>query len=188
LLLSLILTILMLLFIRNGSSFRIVETLPGFTGRLPFKLETGYIGVGENEETQLFYYFVESERDPDTDPVVIWLTGGPGCTGLTALVYEIGPVTIVGNGSMPYLELRSYSWTKIASIIFIDSPVVTGFSYSTRRIDYRLSDSDTTKNNYEFIRKWLLRHERFINNTFFVSGDSYGGKLAALLALQVARG
>ncbi|CAN4114045.1 unnamed protein product [Withania somnifera] len=72
------------------SSHLIVETLPGFHGELPFRLETGYIGVGEEEKVQLFYFFVESGRDPQNDPLMLWFTGGPGCSGLSSFVYEIG--------------------------------------------------------------------------------------------------
>lgn len=66
-----------------------VKSLPGF-GPLPFKLETGYLGVDEKDDVQLFYYFVPSEGDPQDDPLVLWLTGGPGCSALSGLVYEIG--------------------------------------------------------------------------------------------------
>ncbi|PRQ22334.1 putative peptidase S10, serine carboxypeptidase, alpha/Beta hydrolase [Rosa chinensis] len=70
------------------SSTSIIKTLPGFSGDLPFKLETGYVGVGDLDDVQLFYYFIESEGSPEYDPLVLWLTGGPGCSGFSALVYE----------------------------------------------------------------------------------------------------
>ncbi|CAN0917803.1 Serine carboxypeptidase-like 1, partial [Linum grandiflorum] len=82
---------------------------------------------------ELFYYFIESERNPNEDPLLLWLTGGPGCSALSGLVFEIGPLrfeVVEYNGTLPALVLNPHSWTKIASIIFLDAPVGTGFSYS----------------------------------------------------------
>nr|GMD41836.1 serine carboxypeptidase-like 18 [Ipomoea batatas]GMD43010.1 serine carboxypeptidase-like 18 [Ipomoea batatas] len=97
-------------------SFKTVDTLPGYSGTLPFKLETGYIGVGEYEDVQLFYYFVESEKNAEKDPLVVWLTGGPGCSALSGLAYEIGPFTFDHasfDGTLPSVNLNPYSWTKV---------------------------------------------------------------------------
>ncbi|KAG8372804.1 hypothetical protein BUALT_Bualt12G0105100 [Buddleja alternifolia] len=74
----------------SSTSHSIIKTLPGYSGNLPFNLETGYVSVGESDEIELFYYFIESERNPSDDPLVLWLTGGPGCSGLCGLAFELG--------------------------------------------------------------------------------------------------
>ncbi|XP_075493759.1 serine carboxypeptidase-like 13 isoform X2 [Primulina tabacum] len=169
----------------------IIETLPGYPGTLPFKLETGYISLGENGERQLFYYFVESEGDPNKDPLLFWIIGGPGCSGFSAFVYEIGPLTFdfsTFNGSLPDLVYNPYSWTKFASIIFIDAPVGTGFSYTNTSQVYTSSDTKSTLDYYMFLRKWLLNHPSFTKNGLYVGGDSYGGKVAPMVALEIVKG
>ncbi|KAK4476987.1 hypothetical protein RD792_016188 [Penstemon davidsonii] len=134
----------------------IIKTLPGFNGDLPFKLETGYIGVGKDDEVQLFYYFIESERDPQNDPLVLSLIGGPGCSSLSTIVDEFGPIafdpTTFGS-SLPSLVLNPYSWTKMANIIFLDWPAFSGFSYATNPDAYYTSDSSSPKDIYTFLRK-----------------------------------
>ncbi|KAL8060749.1 hypothetical protein ABFX02_02G045600 [Erythranthe guttata] len=182
---------LLLLLITAAASQSTVNTLPGYPGPLPFKLETGYIGVGDDDEVQLFYYFVESERDPRKDPLIFWLTGGPGCSGFSGLVYEIGPLAfdvVDFDGSFPSFTLNPYSWTKIASIIFIDSPVGTGFSYTNTSESYATSDTKSTEDNYVFLRKWLSLHPRFLKNRLYIAGDSYGGKITPMVARAISEG
>ncbi|KAK6938560.1 Peptidase S10, serine carboxypeptidase [Dillenia turbinata] len=133
-----------------------VEFLPGFPGPLPFELETGYVGVDEGEDVQLFYYFVKSERNPKEDPLFLWLTGGPGCSVLSAFFYELGPLMfkeVEYNGSVPELVVNPNSWTKVASILFVDLPVGTGFSYGrTTKASYSI-DIQSSHQIDEFLRK-----------------------------------
>ncbi|KAI4372554.1 hypothetical protein MLD38_010769 [Melastoma candidum] len=161
-------------------------------GKLPFKLETGYVGVGVDEDVQLFYYFIESERNPRKDPLVFWQTGGPGCSGLSGILYEIGPFTFnyqdFDTGSLPTLLLNPFSWTKISSIIFIDAPVGTGFSYSRSQEAYNVTDTIAAAQNYEFLRKWLLEHPKFRSNPLYVFGDSYGGKMTPMVTQHILNG
>lgn len=170
-----------------------IKTLPGFPGDLPFKLETGYIGVGELEDVQLFYYFIESEGSPENDPLLLWLTGGPGCSAFSGFVYEIGPLNFNftdsrEGGGLPTFSLNPYSWTKVANIIFLDAPVGTGFSYSTTFEGYIVDDKLSVALNYEFLRKWLLNHPQFLKNQLYISGDSYSGIIVPMLAYEISQG
>ncbi|KVI04211.1 hypothetical protein Ccrd_017484, partial [Cynara cardunculus var. scolymus] len=67
----------------------IIKKLPGYPRDLPFKLETGYVGIGKNEEVQLFYYFVESTTNPEEDPLIFYVPGGPGASALITFLDEI---------------------------------------------------------------------------------------------------
>jgi serine carboxypeptidase-like clade 1 len=54
-----------------------VTSLPGLREAVHFSQWTGYIPVNEAHGRYLFYWFVESQRSPADDPVVLWFTGGP---------------------------------------------------------------------------------------------------------------
>ncbi|MED6171324.1 hypothetical protein PIB30_039774 [Stylosanthes scabra] len=168
-----------------------VEYLPGFDGPLPFHLETGYVGLGDtNDDLQVFYYFIKSENDPVTDPLMLWLTGGPGCSSFSALAFQIGPVKFKieeYNGSLPNLILRSQSWTKVTSIIFADLPFGTGFSYAKNVTAHR-SHWKLIHHTHQFIRKWLMNHPEFISNKFYMGADSYSGIPAPGIVQEISNG
>lgn len=54
-----------------------------------------YVAIDKERNKNLWYYFVESERNASTDPVVIWLNGGPGCSSMDGFIYEHGKFHII---------------------------------------------------------------------------------------------
>jgi len=135
----------------------LVTRVPGFAQQqLPSKHYAGYVTLDEAHGRRLFYYLVESERDPAGDPLVLWLNGGPGCSSFDGFVYEHGPFNFESGGSagsLPKLHLNPYSWSKVSSVIYLDSPAGVGLSYSKNVSDYDTGDLKTAADSHTFLLK-----------------------------------
>jgi len=76
---------------------------------------SGLIKIGKSSD--IFYWHFESKLNPSSDPLVIWLNGGPGCSSLLGLFTENGPYTI--NDDLT-LNANPYAWNQQANVVFVD--------------------------------------------------------------------
>ena len=84
-------TLLVLCFLTTFSDCLPVEDLViSNITHLPYnhKWYSGYLNFSRSN---YHYVFFDSQHDPDNDPLVLWLNGGPGCSSLIGMVYENGP-------------------------------------------------------------------------------------------------
>ncbi|KAL5463745.1 hypothetical protein EMCRGX_G032672 [Ephydatia muelleri] len=157
-----------------------IASLPGWDGPLPTKQYSGYIEIDATTGKYLHYWFVQSASNPETDPVVMWMNGGPGCSSLDGYFNEQGPLHFnrseaSSNATIPSLVLNLYAWNRIANMIFLEAPAGVGFSYSNTPSDYITNDNKTAQDNYNFLLKWFAAYPEYKNNDFYVSGESYAG-------------
>ncbi|XP_026444505.1 serine carboxypeptidase-like 7 [Papaver somniferum] len=168
-----------------------VNHLPGFSGPLPFYLETGYVSVDGsyeedspsnidygNKNTEMFYYYAKSERNPEEDPLVFGFTGGPRFSSLSALFFEIGR-HLKAPSSLIFYNYLHFQY--VANIIFPDGPIYTGFSYSKSSPSLRVGDEESSKSIHQFVMKWLIGHPEFKSNPLYIGGDSYSGKIVPVV-------
>lgn len=149
-----------------------ITYLPGLDYDPGFDQFSGYFTVNEKNQRKLFYWYVESQNDPATDPVVLWTNGGPGCSGLLGFGTEHGPFYIDRQGD---ITPNPYSWNKIANMLYIEQPAGVGYSYSQDKNDYKTGDTETAADNYELILEFLRRFPERQNNPFYIASESYGG-------------
>ncbi|CAN4098617.1 unnamed protein product [Withania somnifera] len=154
----------------------LVTQVAGFNGTFRSKHYAGYVTIDESRGKKLYYYFVESERNPSEDPVVLWLNG--------PFNFEFGNP----SGSLPVLHNNPYSWSKVSSVIYLDSPVGVGLSYSGNESDYVTGDLKTASDSHSFLLKWFEVYPEFVKNPFYISGESYAGIYVPTLSYEVAKG
>ena len=106
---------------------RVIE-LPGLEGNMDVSMYSGYLRP--TTQDHVHYVLVESEFR-ETDPLVLWLNGGPGASSLMGAFTELGPFII--NGERTIMS-NPYSWNKVANVLFLESPTGVGFSYCDQMI------------------------------------------------------
>ena len=87
---------------------------------------SGYLSVSGSTR-HLHYMFIESQRHPPSDPVVLWFNGGPGCSTMMAVTQEHGPYVVFDGDT--YFSFNEWSWNKEANMIYVESPAGIGYSY-----------------------------------------------------------
>lgn len=168
----------------------LITSLPGY-GKPPTPQYSGLLPVDAAKSAFLHYWFVESANNPATDPVVVWMNGGPGCSSLEGYLFELGPLHFTGetdnSTGIPLLMENPSAWTNIASFIFLEQPAGVGFSYN---VNGSMSSDDfiQSQNTYNFLLNWFAAYPEYANNDFYITGESYAGIYVPTLANRIRLG
>eukprot|EP01052_Picozoa_sp_SAG31_P026349 SAG31_NODE_2382_length_5827_cov_1.421962_4_plen_319_part_00 len=175
-----------------------VTSLPGWESKsgplsLPSKHFSGYLPVGsDDDDRHLHYYHIEAETDPDKAPLLLWLNGGPGSSSLFGMFTEVGQLvfnhdSLSGNLTRaPRLYRNPESWTTVANMLFLESPVGVGWSYCAASLTSGkpcvCNDTTTANENHDALIAFTARFPAFKDRPFFISGESYAGIYIPTLA------
>ena len=144
----------------QGGNGTICDSVKQYSGY--YKLTTG--------DKNYFYWSFESRSKPDADPVVLWMTGGPGCSSEVALFGENGPCKVNADGTDTISN--PYSWNSNATVIYIDQPAGTGFSYGSG-MDH--DEVGVANDMYDFLQQFFKAHPDLAARDFYAVGESYAG-------------
>jgi carboxypeptidase C (cathepsin A) len=148
---------------------------------LPTKWYSGFLDATPTKK--FFYVFIESKENPDTDPTILWLNGGPGCSSMFGVLVENGPY-IVDDGET-IIKPNPYPWNQRANVLYIDNPYGVGYSYTENLDDMLHSDMEVSQDLFAALRDWFRAFPERRNNTFWISGESYAGIYVPYLSWQI---
>lgn len=132
----------------------------------------------------MHYVFVTSQQNKSTDPVVLWLNGGPGCSSMLGLISENGPFSIP-DGSNNFTQSENpWSWNRVANVLYLQSPPGVGFSQNFNP-KYVYNDTNTAIDNYEALQVWFQRFPEYRDRHFWITGESYAGMYVPYTAQHI---
>lgn len=150
----------------------------------PPRRTAGYFKLNRTHDAHMFYFFFESRSKPKDDPVILWMTGGPGCSSEIAIFAENGPYKVAHNMT---LYDNPYGWDVDANVIYVDQPINTGFSYSDDPRDRVRNEALVAEDMLDFLQEFFEVHTEMADNDFFVTGESYAGHYVPAVANRVYR-
>lgn len=155
-----------------------VKSTPEDLGIDSVKQYSGYLDV-EEDDKHFFFWAFESRNDPKKDPVILWLNGGPGCSSLTGLFFELGPSSI-GEDLKPIYN--PHAWNNNATVIFLDQPVNVGYSYSSGSVTNTVAAGQDV---YAFLELFFKQFPEYAKRDFHIAGESYGGHYIPVFASEI---
>lgn len=134
----------------------------------------GYLKA--NASSEYFFWLFESQSEPSTDPLIMWLSGGPGCSSQLALFAENGPCKVSKDGTST--TANPYSWHKKANVMWVDQPEGVGFStgLGTR------NEAGVAANMYTFLTNFFSEFPQYRTTDFYIFGESYAGHYVPAIA------
>ncbi|KAF0698417.1 Aste57867_10946 [Aphanomyces stellatus] len=170
-------------FATHPSSSFSVTTAPSYCDP-SVKHEFGYIQLPHKVNDHYFYSFFESRHNPATDPLVVWLEGGPGSSSTWAMFNVNGPCFIGDN--LNSTAKNPFSWTEHSNMLWLDQPTNVGFSVGDAADDDR-DEADVGRNFYAFMQSWLKQHPQYQARPLYIAGQSYGGHYVPAAAQYIVR-
>ncbi|XP_014672174.1 PREDICTED: probable serine carboxypeptidase CPVL [Priapulus caudatus] len=143
---------------------------------------SGFLTVNEKYDSNMFFWFFPALERPDAAPVLLWLQGGPGGSSLYGLFCEHGPFVV---DAALRLQPRDVAWTRHYSVLYVDNPVGTGFSFTRHDAGYARTQRDVAADLYEALRQFFTLFSDFRARDFYVTGESYAGKYVPAIAYVI---
>ncbi len=133
----------------------------------------GFALVNRKYGSRLYFWFVQSQRDPENAPLIVWLQGQPGLSSLIGLFEEHGPYRVVQDEGGVDFELRESAWTNEFNVLYLDHCIGCGYSIAVRKEAYEPSFEMVGKNVNEALVQFFGIFPEFLSNDLYLAGE-YG--------------
>ncbi|XP_005186526.1 retinoid-inducible serine carboxypeptidase-like [Musca domestica] len=154
-----------------------VGAKPGYG---PGEQDWGFVDVRPGGHMFYWLYYTTADVTNYTErPLAIWLQGGPGASATGRGNFEeLGPLDVNGKE-------RDWTWVKDMNVLFIDSPLGSGYSYVDNITLLPSTNNEIAQDLLAFMKQFYELHSEFEDVPLHIFSQSYGGKMAPEFALEL---
>ena len=125
----------------------------------------GFFTVNQTSKSHLYFWFIpKTNNDNSSAPLILWLREA---STMFSLFNENGPFRITKDG----LQKRQYAWTDHYHMLYIDTLVGAGYSF-TEADGYVGSNDEVAKYLYAALRQFYQLFPQFRTHDLYIAGDA----------------
>ncbi|KAJ3483524.1 hypothetical protein NLJ89_g12056 [Agrocybe chaxingu] len=122
----------------------------------------------------LYFFMVKNRRTADRQRLVFWFNGGPGCSSFDGAMMEVGPWRWDGKSDHDFY-VKDGGWEEYTTMVYIDQPAGTGFSYTST--DQYIHTIDVAQAQLlTFLKNWYDVFPEYKNMDTYIGGESFAGQ------------
>ncbi|ODN78321.1 pheromone-processing carboxypeptidase KEX1 [Cryptococcus amylolentus CBS 6039] len=158
-----------------------------YAGMLPSYPGEGN-GGGEGDvgkDAKLFFLMSKARRSAGPQRLIFWFNGGPGCSSFDGSLMEVGPFRTVPasetTSGKVEVKLVEGGWEEFATVVFVDQPPGTGFSYVPT--NGHLHDFDELcAHLIQFLQNFYTVFPELSGIDTYLAGESFAGQYIPFFA------
>ncbi|KJA29785.1 hypothetical protein HYPSUDRAFT_31784 [Hypholoma sublateritium FD-334 SS-4] len=122
----------------------------------------------------IYFFMVKNRRVADKERIIFWFNGGPGCSSFDGAMMEVGPWRWDGKSEHDFY-VKSGGWEEYTTMVFVDQPVGTGFSY-TSSDKYVHTMEEAQVQIIQFLKNFYEVFPEYKNVDTYLAGESFAGQ------------
>ena len=124
------------------------------------------------------------------------MSGGPGASSLYASVHEIGPCSIKSQDDLVWrpgsdvkslLQPNPHSWMANATLLFVDQPIGTGWSYHSNQTMTTANTLEAASDMRHLLQSLFSNFPQYKHLDLHIAGESYAGVYIPFIAEELLK-
>ncbi|KAI6174188.1 Lysosomal protective protein [Aphelenchoides besseyi] len=184
----------------------IVYNLPGVTFPYASQQHSGYLTGAEGNF--LHFWLFESQNNPKSDPLILWLNGGPGCSSLGGALTELGNFNLkttiqVNKQLMLFLKIvqekgnsrpnpdgktlseNVFSWNRVSKIDYETNGAHLLFLEAPRLVGFSWQNTTTNPDNTTFNDQLTIEDNYLALKDFFDVYPEYQNRSFYVMVIEI---
>ncbi|KAL1124580.1 hypothetical protein AAG570_001204 [Ranatra chinensis] len=141
---------------------------------------SGFLTVNREFNSNLFFWYVEADYEPETAPVVVYVNGRNSSL-LGSFLFH-GPFIVTWDYQ---LRQRWFSWHRHFHTVYMDPAVGYGFSFTEAEQGYSRNRTQVGQDLYEALVQFFQVFPEHRRRDLYIAGESFDGNFAIALAYTV---